>query len=597
MMVHQSASDDARRAPVHGRRKSRWRAVSVVARLFVLASLLLACAPTAPAAPTSAPAKPAEAAKPTAAPAAAAPAAPTAAPAAAAPAKPAEAAKPAADAKPTAAPAAAARVEAKGSMLIALNEEPPMLAAHDATATFSYPVMRNITEALLNRDPATNQLVGELATKWEQTNPTTWRFTLRQGVKFHDGTPWNAEAAVDAMNEMLNKENNYRVRTFLGPEVEAKPVSEYVIDLVTAAPDPILPSRVYFMPFHSPTARKARPDEVPTKPIGTGPYKLVEWIKGQHIKVTANPDWWGNGAADAGGAATIKDVTFVPRNAREVRAAMVQSGEADLGRWLSQAECKASPQCKGAPTVETIFIRLDTMNPTLADRRVREAIALAVDKEAITNNILGGGDLASMLIRPTVLGSNPALKPYPHDPARAKALIAEAKAAGVPVDAPLIVLARRGAYFGMEEAVEAVGEMLKQAGLTNLTIQIMETSKHTEIYSLAPKPIDPNRGIIAVHSHGNELLDFGQTVRFYYTCDGRQSTYCNPAVDEMQQRALSLGGPEREKAYQEIGKMMYDEVITVPIMHPSFYFGMSKRLEWTPRPDGFTLLKEMKLKE
>ena len=148
----------------------------------------------------------------------------------------------------------------------------------------------------------------------------------------------------------------------------------------------------------------------------------------------------------------------------------------------------------------------------------------------------------------------------------------------------------------MEEAVEAVGNMLQQAGLTNITIQILETSKHTEIYN-APKPIDPARGIIAVHSHGNELLDFGQTVRFYYTCEGRQSTYCNPAVDEMQQRALSLAGAEREKAYQEIGKMMYDEVVTVPIMHPSFYFGMSKRLEWTPRPDGFTLLKEMKLKE
>ena len=89
----------------------------------------------------------------------------------------------------------------------------------------------------------------------------------------------------------------------------------------------------------------------------------------------------------------------------------------------------------------------------------------------------------------------------------------------------------------------------------------------------------------------------GQTVRFYYTCDGRQSTYCNPEVDKMQDRALSLAGAEREKAYQEIGKLMYDEVITIPIMHPSFFFGMSKRLEWTPRPDGFTLLKEMKNKE
>src|SRR5688572_1127955 len=269
MMVRQTAANDGSRVPAHARRKSRWRAVSVVVRLFVLASLLLACTPTAPPAPTSAPAKPAEAAKPTAAPAAPA-----------APAKPAEAPKPAEAAKPAAAPAAAAKVEPKGSMTIALNEEPPMLAAHDATATFSYPVMRNVTEALLNRDPATNQLVGELATKWEQTNPTTWRFTLRQGVKFHDGSPWNAEAAADAMNEMLNKENNYRVRTFLGPEIEAKSAGEYMLDLVTAAPDPILPSRVYFMPFHSPTARKARPEEVPTKPIGTGPYKLVEWVKG-----------------------------------------------------------------------------------------------------------------------------------------------------------------------------------------------------------------------------------------------------------------------------------------------------------------------------
>jgi peptide/nickel transport system substrate-binding protein len=592
MIVHQTAADDASTAPAHGRPGSRWRVVSVAARLSALASLLLACAPAAPAAPTSAPATQAAVAKPTTAPTVAAPAAPTTAPAA----QPTAAAKPAAAAQPTAAPAAAARVEPKGSIVVALNEEPPMLAYHDATASFSYPVMRNVTEALLNRDPVTNELVPELATKWEQTNPTTWRFTLRQGVKFHDGTPWNAEAAADNINEMFKKENNYRVRTYLGPDVEAKPVSEYVVDVITAAPDPILPTRLYFAPFHSPTARKANPDDVPIKPIGTGPYKFVEWIKGQHIKLTANPDWWGNTAADAGGAVTIKDVTFVPRTAREVRAAMVQSGETDLARWISQEECKVSPQCKGAPTVETIFIRLDTMNPTLADRRVREAIALAVDKDAIANRILGGGDLAAMLIRPTVLGYNPALKPYPYDLARAKALIAEAKAAGVPVDAPLTLLARRGAYFRIEEALEAVGDMLKQAGLTNVTLQVMEVSKHTEIYN-APKPIDPARGIIALHSHGNELLDFGQTVRFYYTCDGRQSTYCNPAVDEMQNRAQSLGGTEREKAYQEIAKLMYDEVVTVPIMHPSFYFGMSKRLEWTPRPDGFTLLKEMKLKE
>ena len=431
MVVHPNATDVAS-TPAHGRRRKRWRAVSLTARLAVLAGLLLACAPASPPAPTSAPGAQAPAAKPTAAGAAAAPAAPA----------------PAAPAK-----AAPARVEPKGSVILAVPEEPPMLASHDATATFSYPVMRNVTEALLNRDPKTNALVGELATKWEQTNPTTWRFTLREGVKFHDGTPWNAEAAADGINDMWLRENRYRVRNFIGPELQATPVSEYVVDVVLESPDPLLPTRFYFAPFHSPTARKERPDEYPLKPIGTGPYKFVEWVKGQHIKLEANPDWWGNTAADNGGAATIKDVSFVLRPEREVRTAMIQRGEADWARWVSRDQCNAAPQCQGSPTVETMYLRLDTMSPTLADRRVREAIALAIDKEAIANGIMDGGEIASNMVRSHTFGYNPELKPYPYDPERAKALIAEAKAAGVPVDAPLTMLARRGAYFRSKKAL------------------------------------------------------------------------------------------------------------------------------------------------
>src|SRR5262249_39124803 len=107
----------------------------------------------------------------------------------------------------------------------------------------------------------------------------------------------------------------------------------------------------------------------------------------------------------------------------------------------------------------------------------------------------------------------------------------------------------------------------------------------------------PDRGVIALHSTGNDLRDFSQTVANLYTCDGRNSTYCNPALDEMQKKALPLAGAEREKAYQAIGKFLYDEVVYVPIMHPSYYFAISKRLQWAPRSDGLILLKEMKLTE
>ena len=106
---------------------------------------------------------------------------------------------------------------------------------------------------------------------------------------------------------------------------------------------------MYFAPLHSPKAQREAPDQTPLKPVGTGPYKFVEWVKGQYIKLTANPDWWGNTAPDAGGAATIKDLTFTFRAEREVRTAMVQRGEADIARWVSQEQCKSAPPVQGRP--------------------------------------------------------------------------------------------------------------------------------------------------------------------------------------------------------------------------------------------------------
>jgi len=232
-----------------------------------------------------------------------------------------------------------------------------------AYATYGYPVIRNTNEGLVNRNPANNQLVGELATKWEAIDANTWRFYLRPNVKFHDGSPFNAEVAAFSINDTWSKENNFRIRTFIGPEFQAKPVDELTLDVVTVSPDPILPERLYFGPIGSMKQKKEKPDEALLKPIGTGPYMFVEWVKGQHIKLTANPDWWGNGSADAQGAASIKDATFVIRGEREVRTAMTKTGEADVARWITGEQCKTTPNCQESPTLETIFVRMDLVNP------------------------------------------------------------------------------------------------------------------------------------------------------------------------------------------------------------------------------------------
>jgi peptide/nickel transport system substrate-binding protein len=344
--------------------------------------------------------------------------------------------------------------------------------------------------------------------------------------------------------------------------------------------------------------KKEKPDEALLKPIGTGPYMFVEWQKGQHIKLTANPDWWGNGSADAMGAASIKDVTFVIRGEREVRTAMARTGEADIARWITKDQCHTTPNCQESPSLETIFVRMDLVHPTLKDIRVRQAIALSIDKEAVINDLMGGGTVARQLVGPASVGYNKNLEPYPYDKAKAKELIAAAKADGVPVDLPLTALVRRAYMVGLEDAAEAIMQGLVEIGLPNSQVRGLETAAHSEIWGAnqGDGKIDPTRGAVIPHSHGNELMDFSSTVTSYYTCSARNSTVCDSVIADMHAKALPLKGAERQKAYEDIAKYIHDQYYTIPIGYPNFYYGLSPKVEWKPRLDAFIMIKEMKLK-
>lgn len=514
------------------------------------------------------------------------------------PAAPAGAAPTGAPTAPQSAAKAAAptRPEPKGKVTIVVGEEPATLASHETSMLSGLTVLRNIQEALINRDPKTNELVGELATKWELTKPTVWRFQLRSGVKFHDGSPFNAETAAFGINYVWGKENKSTMREWMGPEFVARAVDELTLEVETESPDPILPSRLYFSGLPSMKQIKEKPQEYLTKPVGTGPYRIVEWVKGQQIRLEANPDWWGHTASNAGGAVTIKEMVFVgPRAEGEVRSGMVRAGEADIARWVSKSQCETTAKCERVPSVETAYVRLDMVHHAMKDRRVREAIALAIDKKAIMEGILDGGIVAGQLVGPSALGYDPDLKPYPYDPAKAKSLIAAAKADGVPVDLPLNVLTRKGVIAGLEEANEAIGNMLTEVGL-NVKIQALEKVAYNEMLR-APKPISPDRGMVGLLPHGNELMDYSRTVGAFFASDGAISTAPNPKVDEMYKKALALGGAERVKAFQEINRYAYEQISVVPIGHLVVSYGLSKRLNWKPRLDGFILAKEMTLTE
>jgi peptide/nickel transport system substrate-binding protein len=483
--------------------------------------------------------------------------------------------------------------EPAGQIVISLSAEPSTLENWNAYSLDGHPVLRNIFEALLNRDPATNELVGELATAWEWTDDRTLRFTLREGVTFHDGTLFNAQVAADGVNFTWSAENAFDIIQFMGPQISAAVVDEMTIDVSTEEPDPILPARLYFAPLPNMVQVEERPDSLPNEPNGTGPYQFVEWVRGDHISLTAYPEWWGNADPEAAfGQQSIKDIQYVWRPESTVRAAQVTAGEAQIARFLAPEDCETTPVCLEAPSVETIFLRLDTMHPVMGDIRIREAIGLAVDRESLAEQIFGGGDVATQLVGPSAVGYNEELEPLPYDLDRAKQLVQEAGGDGVPIDMEITVAVRQGAYPRNEELGEYVANQLNEIGL-NAKTEVIEHAAYQEQYLMPYDEIPTDRGWIGTLGHGNEMMDVSQTFSGYYRCDGGVSTFCDPEIDEMTAESAVITGDERDAALAATTAAFMERIPVIPIVHLPFFYGVAADLNWKPRLDAFMLVKEM----
>ena len=551
--------------------KGSTKTTLILVTLLALAMLVAACAPAPTVAPAAAPTEPPAAAA-TQAPVAAAP---TEAPAAA---------------PPTEAPPAVAATEVPAAagkgVTIVLPEEPPNLDP-GYVGLSHIPVTRNIYEVLVNRDSVSGELVPELATEWTQVDDTTWRFKLREGVKFQDGEPFNAEAAAWIINYLYAEENATHVRGSMGPQITAEAVDEYTIDVKTAEPDPVLPRRLYWAAMASPKAMQADTGKTFQQAVGTGPYMVDGWVKGEKIVLKANPDYWGEKPA-------VQQATFVFRPDSAVRAAMIQAGEADLATFLAPQDA-GNARVLAANIPETPFLRMDVPSPPLNDIRVRKAICMAIDREALANKIMGGyAKPASQLITPDVTGYNVDIPMWPYDPEQAKKLVAEAKADGVPVDLELNLFGRNGIYSNATEVMEAVQAWLTEIGL-NPKLTMNDVKAWIDITLQQPIPED-RRGIIQ-SSHGNETGDAIFTLGGYFKSDGQQSPVKDPKMDALIDKAALATGEERAKALGEA--LMYEHeniVATCPMMHVQSLYGASDKLDWTPRFDQFVFVKDMNLK-
>jgi peptide/nickel transport system substrate-binding protein len=468
----------------------------------------------------------------------------------------------------------------------------------------------NIYEPLVGRGKKL-ELVPLLSTDWKQTAPTVWRFNLRKGVTFHDGTPFTADDVIFSYNRA--KADGSDVKTYVGAIKEIRKINDHAIDIVTNDPFPILPDVISLWAIMSKKwceenratqpvdKRKGIENTASFKANGTGPFRLRSREPSVRTTLTRNSLYW-----DKSIETNITEVVFTPIGSASTRVAALLSGEIDMMEPVpvqDVARISASPNLKvlQGPELRTIFLGMDQSRNELLfsnvkgknpfkDKRVRQAFYQAIDINAVQKAVMRGASAPTgLMIAPGIKGFPADLnKRLPHDAEAAKKLLADA---GYPQGFEVGMNCPNDRYVNDEEICKAVAAMLARVGVkVNLMAESKSTyfpkilSRNTSFYLLGwtPGSYDSHNPLFALMSTpgagGQGQFNLG--------------SYSNPKIDELTKAiAVETDLAKRTAMIREAMQIHQDDVGHLPLHQQALAWAMKKNVNTVQLADNFMMLK------
>ena len=452
----------------------------------------------------------------------------------------------------------------------------------------------NLYDTLMRWD-ASLKLQPGLATAWKNVNETTWELTLRSGVKFHDGAPLTAEDVKATLERNL-----VPGKTVVQPgfsTIEAvQIVAPTTLRILTKKPDPLLPVRLAQMGAQILPARLTTDEgvkDLARRPVGTGAYRFVEWVKDERLVMEANREWWGW----EGRAPGIDRVIWKPIPDDFPRLVALDKGEVDIITNVPPDQIKAvnagrTTRAVSSPSSRLVNLAMNATQPPLSDRRVRQALHYALDVPALVKNLYAGqGKPYSGGVADTDFGFNPALKPYPHDPAKARALLAEAGYAGG-IDVTLY--AGSGTMVNDKHLVEAIGDMFGKVGV-RAKVEMMEMGRRQRM--LNDRAVPPN-GLLLGNPQSTLLDADGSLWRLMHPNGflGKYWIGSQPGQrfhDLMEEARYSLDPKKRKALYTQATQIIHEEKPALELFQEIIVYGTSRRMSFTVRPDYRLIVSEM----
>lgn len=448
----------------------------------------------------------------------------------------------------------------------------------EATGLSDASVIRTMFEGLVGFD-ANFELVPELATDWTVApDATSITFQLREGVTFHDGTAFDAQAVADYYGWVLDPDSPEpaRGRSLLADIESIEVLAPFEIRLDLSKPNGAMLFNLALSNARiaSPTSVTAEGADVTREPVGTGPFRFADWLDGQKVVVEANPDYWGEPAG-------ADEIHFLETTNASTRVAQLQSGEAHFIEAVPEPLVERIDGTDGLSVVVSgsTFARVFELNTKAApfdDVRVRQAMNLAIDKDVIVEVAYGGNATVMNAPIPRSVFGHAAQGPYPYEPERARELLAEA---GYGDGFTFSVLTFTG------EPYATIGQIMKQMFAdVGLTMNLMPTERGALVDAIfQPLETTELEASLVGASTPTGDADRALTVSFYsgsWPPDSNNwSFYANDRVDELIEEGRATGNLDRRAdLYAEAQEIIWNDAPWVFLISPDNVAGQADEL-------------------
>lgn len=484
---------------------------------------------------------------------------------------------------------------------------------HSLNESLQLSVTGNVYEPLVGRNKDLS-LAPALATSWKQTSPTVWRFELRKGVQFHDGTPFTADDVVFSFGRTQVEGSD--MKSYTNDFKEVRKIDDHTVEIETKTPFPILPdvvSLVYMMSkkwceTNQATVpvdrRKGVENAASFKANGTGPYRLRERQPNVRSVFTRNGTYWGKIEGNA------TEVVFTPIGNDSTRVAALLSGEVDVMepvpvQDIDRVNSSANTRAITGPELRTIFLGMDQKRDELLysnvkgknpfkDKRVRQAFYQAIDIEGIKKTVMrGASNPSALLVGPGINGFQPDAKRLPYDVEAAKKLMAEA---GYPNGFEVAMNCPNDRYVNDGRICQTVAANLSRINVKiNLQAETKGTyfpkilRRDTSFYMLGWTP--------ATYDSHNALNALVACVDDKGTGQFNLGSYCNPKVDELTKKIQAeTDKAKRNAMIKEAFDIHAADIGTLPLHQQALAWGVSKKVTLVQLADNFMPFKWMSIK-